>query len=199
MHLVLASASPRRAELLRQLGLGFDIVPGNIDESVLPGERAEHYVVRLARDKAQQVGHRLQATAETVIVSADTCVVLDEHILGKPTGEANAVAMLVSLGGRAHRVLTGLCVQRGTQCLTHLAATTVWFCPISTAQAKQYWQTGEPRDKAGSYGIQGIGGIFAERIDGSYSCVVGLPLAPLTQLLAEVGMDVWGLRDPQAD
>jgi septum formation protein len=207
MRLILASRSPRRADLLTRLGLSFEVRAADVDESAQPDEAAVDYVVRLARDKAQAVfcgapvagtasGSALTSrlTEDVLVVGADTAVVLDERILGKPADQAEAVDMLLRLSGRTHRVMTGVAVhgRRGTRSLC--VVTEVHFRAIEPWEAEAYWRTGEGADKAGGYGIQGIGGIFADSIRGSYSAVVGLPLAETEQLLRESGLDTWRER-----
>ena len=195
MRLLLASASPRRAQLLRQVGYDFEVEPASIDESVRSGEAAPEYVRRMALGKAQRAVDKLSPeddpNDDTVVVAADTVVVRDGEILGKPSSREDGVRMLLSLSDRAHEVLTGLCVARGSERRVVCCETRVWFRAIDASEAQRYWETGEPSDKAGGYGIQGIGGIFAQRIDGSYSSVVGLPLAELEQLLTDVGLNCW--------
>ena len=187
--LVLASASPRRAELLRQIGVPFEVLVPNVDETQRRGERADDYVRRLARSKAA-AGHR----PGRLTLGADTAVVLDDAVLGKPRDENDGVAMLQALGGRTHTVLTGVCLGRDGAFETRVVATEVRFRPISEILATAYWRTGEGADKAGGYGIQGIGSIFVTRIEGSYSAVVGLPLAEIEELLNAFGFDPWGAR-----
>lgn len=187
--LILASASPRRAELLRQIGIPFEVFVPNVDESRRRGESANDYVRRLAQSKAA-AGLRPGRLA----LGADTAVILDDVVLGKPRDESDGVAMLKALGGRAHTVLTGVCLGCGEAFKTRVVATEVRFRPISEILATAYWRTGEGADKAGGYGIQGIGSIFVTRIEGSYSAVVGLPLAETEELLNAFGFDPWGAR-----
>ena len=187
--LILASASPRRAELLRQIGVPFEVFVSNVDESRHRGESADDYVRRLARSKAA-AGRR----PGRLTLGADTAVVLDGAILGKPRNESDGVAMLRALGGHGHSVLTGVCLTDGEAFKSRVITTEVWFRPISKTLATAYWRTGEGADKAGGYGIQGIGGIFVTRIEGSYSAVVGLPLAETEELLNAFGFDPWGAR-----
>ena len=184
--LILASASPRRAELLRQIGIPFEVFVPNVDESRRRGESANDYVRRLAQSKAA-AGRR----PGRLTLGADTAVILDDVVLGKPRDESDGVAMLRALGGRAHTVLTGVCLADGDAFKTRVVATEVRFRPISEILATAYWRTGEGADKAGGYGIQGIGSIFVTRIEGSYSAVVGLPLAETEELLNAFGFDPW--------
>lgn len=188
-HIVLASGSPRRAELLRQIGLPFVVRPPDVDESLRPGESPERYVERLAIGKARAV-----VAEDGPALGADTAVVVDEEILGKPADRASAIDMILRLSGRTHRVLTGVAVTDGRAVRSCVVAADVTFRAITRDEAAAYWETGEPRDKAGGYGIQGIGGIFAQSINGSYSAVVGLPLAETEALLHAIGVNTWELR-----
>lgn len=189
MQLILASASPRRVELLNLLGLTFLQQPADIDESLTTGEAPDAYVRRMALEKASLVAGK--NTADMVVIGADTTVLVDDRILGKPKDRADGLAMLQLLSGRSHQVLTGLCVLRGEHQQLAVVESQVWFRVIDDAEAERYWASGEPADKAGGYGIQGIGSIFVERIDGSYSGVMGLPLAALETQLRAVGFDFW--------
>ncbi|MDJ0928456.1 MAG: Maf family protein [Gammaproteobacteria bacterium] len=190
----LASASPRRRELLAQLGLDCEVLPVNVDETSLPGEAPGQYVSRLALAKARAVdASALQAPAP--VIAADTTVVLDGDILGKPRGEADACAMLCRLGGQVHEVYTAVAAKQAAHEVTALSCSTVRFRDIDADEARAYWGTGEPRDKAGAYGIQGIAAIFVERLEGSYSGVMGLPLFETARLLQSLGLRV---LEPQA-
>ncbi|MHA7856064.1 Maf family protein [Marinobacter shengliensis] len=186
--LILASASPRRAELLQQIGLTFRVQPADIDETVAEGESAEHYVERLAREKALRVAGE---NPGAVVLGSDTSVVLQGEILGKPVDAAEARATLARLSGRQHQVMTAVALARGEVCQSHLSVTNVTFRSLSEAEIRAYVDSGEPMDKAGSYGIQGLGGIFVQELQGSYSAVVGLPLLETAGLLAEAGFPVW--------
>jgi septum formation protein len=191
VQLVLASASPRRAELLSQLGLVFTVRALDIDETRQQGETVEAMVRRLALTKAD-----VAACGETLpVLGADTAVVIDDELLGKPADRVEGLRMLSLLSGRTHEVLTAVAVVRGGRNDVRLSRSRVTFREITCAEAEAYWETGEPRDKAGGYGIQGIGGIFAERIEGSYSGIVGLPLAETEALLQAFGVDTWQYRD----
>ncbi|WP_058187361.1 Maf family protein [Terracidiphilus gabretensis] len=183
-RLILASASPRRRELLTQAGFSFTVKAADIDESVLPGEDPEAYVTRLAREKAQTIFDALDDAA-AVVLGADTTVVLDGEILGKPLDKADAVRMLRALSGRTHRVITGVAVvtARGTDGTAEV--TEVRFCELSDSEIAEYVETGEPMDKAGAYGIQGRAGKWIPRIEGCYFNVVGLPLARVCAMLRE--------------
>ncbi len=190
-QIVLASASPRRAALLAQLGLAFTVNAGDIDETRWPGETVYDMVQRLALTKAQAA-----ARSETLpVLGADTAVVVDDQLLGKPADRAEGLAMLALLSGRTHEVLTAVAIVHGHRSEVRVSRSHVTFRAITRAEAEAYWVTAEPRDKAGGYGIQGIGGIFAERIDGSYSGIVGLPLAETDALLQAFGVDTWQYRD----
>jgi septum formation protein len=182
-RLLLASASPRRAELLTAAGFSFDVDPVDVDESRLPGEPAAVYVERLARLKAAAgVGRH----AGRVVVAADTAVVLGEDVLGKPRDTRDAVNMLGRLSGGAHEVLTGLAVASRGHTHAHVERTQVWFRELSRREIDWYVASGEPMGKAGAYAIQGLAARFIPRIDGSYSNVVGLPVSALVDLLAAV-------------
>lgn len=178
--LVLASGSPRRKELLEHLGHPFSILVTNVEESQQAGEQAEQYVARLSQDKALSA---LAQQAESVVLGSDTIVVCDDQVLEKPLDLADAKQMLMMLSGRAHQVMTAVTVVSKEKQETVVVTTDVWFKTLSENEVEQYWQTGEPCDKAGSYGIQGIGGRFVTRIEGSYHAVVGLPLFETDQLL----------------
>jgi septum formation protein len=185
--LILASASPRRAQLLEQLGVVYLQQPADIDEQQFTGESAEDYVVRLAREKSAEVQRSLQEDA--AVLAADTCVVLDDLVLGKPEDHFDGLAMLARLSGREHRVLTAVCVRRADQVEEALSDTRVKFINLNRQQCEAYLATSEPWDKAGAYGIQGLAGAFVESIVGSYSGVVGLPLSQTWDLLQRIGID----------
>ena len=178
--LVLASASPRRREMLACLGIVFEVYPADVDETPAPGEAAKAFVLRLARDKAAAVAPRFP---DRWVLAADTVVVLDGEILGKPSGPDEAAAMLDRLSGRGHEVWTGFCLTRGGKEVARAECTKVRFATFPSEVMRAYVRTGEPLDKAGAYGIQGVGGFLAEAIDGSYGNVVGLPLAVVLQAL----------------
>ena len=184
---MLASGSPRRAELLRQIHLDFEVVVPAVDETPWPAEEAGAYVLRMAETKAAAVA----PAADSVVLAADTVVVLDDRILGKPADRAAGMTMLQALGGREHRVLTAIAGRSVAAEASEVVITHVRFVPIDEDLAAAYWDTGEGADKAGSYGIQGIGGILAESITGSYSAVVGLPLPETERLLGGLGVDTW--------
>ena len=183
-RLLLASRSPRRAELLRLVGAHFEIAPSDVDERALPDERAEAHVLRLAEAKARaaDVG---SANGETLVLGADTVVTLDRAILGKPADEAEARRMLASLSGRIHEVWTGLFLYDPTHArgVGEAVRSIVKFSPLTTDEIERYVATGEPLDKAGAYAVQGYGAAYVEAIEGSYTNVVGLPLGHLRHLL----------------
>jgi septum formation protein len=184
-RLLLASASPRRAELLCQLGVCFEQCAADIDEQQQADESAEDYVVRLAREKSAAVH---APDPEQVVLAADTCVILDEQVLGKPEDHFDALAMLARLSGREHRVLTAVCVRHGQQVEEAVSETRVRFVTLERAHCEAYLATDEPWDKAGAYGIQGVAGAFVRSLEGSYSGVVGLPLAETWELLQRAGV-----------
>jgi septum formation protein len=193
MTLVLASASPRRAELLRAAGFEFEVRPADADETVHPDELPDQYVRRVADAKAQAV---LAAAGDRPVIAADTVVVVDGRILGKPVDAEDAAAMLRALSGRRHQVLTGVTVAvrasasrepGGIRRLTSVEITDVEFAPLTEAEIAWYVASGEPADKAGAYAVQGRASRFVRRVEGSYSNVVGLPVAVVYRMLAELG------------
>jgi septum formation protein len=192
MHtLVLASASPRRRELLTQAGFHFRVLPANIPEEVLPGEDPQTYVTRLALQKAQAIHRTLAPTEPGVIVlGADTTVVIDDHILGKPADAPNPIAeatrMLRLLSGRTHRVMTGIALVSSTGSHSAAEITSVDFSPLTDSDIAAYIATGEPMDKAGAYAIQGLAARWIPSIQGCYFNVVGLPIAAVTQLIEQI-------------
>lgn len=185
-RLHLASSSPRRREILEALGLEFSVQAVDVDESRHAHESAQEMVLRLATAKAAAA----DVEASCLVIGSDTAVVLDGDVLGKPADEDDAIAMLLRLSGRQHSVLTGVALRGPDGVRTALCATDVSFREISRDEALAYWQSGEPRDKAGAYGIQGRGGAFVMAIRGSYSGVVGLPVYETVQLLQAAGMDI---------
>lgn len=186
--LVLASASPRRRELLDQIGVEHRVAPVDLDESRGASEAPPEYVVRLAREKAEAGWQRLPDREREVVLAADTAVVLGDDILGKPRDRADGLAMLLQLSGRTHQVLTAVALRDAGGMASQLSESLVTFRPISRDEAEQYWATGEPRDKAGAYAIQGRAAVFIERIEGSYSGVMGLPLFETALLLGAAGL-----------
>jgi septum formation protein len=189
MKIILASASPRRAEMLRSAGIPFEAMPSEVTEVRGARETASAMVLRLAEAKARAVLAQLDPNEPAIVIGADTAVELDGKAFGKPGSAEVARIMLEKLSGRTHRVLTGLAVIRvpdGAMART-VEITSVSFSPLSAQEIDQYAATGEPLDKAGGYAIQGFAGRFVERIDGCYFNVVGLPLARLYQVLLELG------------
>jgi nucleoside triphosphate pyrophosphatase len=197
MRLVLASASPRRADLLRAAGYEFEILKTDVDESIHPGEKPDIYVRRLAAEKSAAAqrpsrgghhdnGRRGRDDSQPVILGADTVVVVDDEILGKPRGDEQAAVMLRLLSGRRHMVMTGLSLRRGAHELGCVEQTSVYFRALSADEVAWYVASGEGRDKAGAYAIQGLASRFIPRIDGSYSNVVGLPVATVAELLTSL-------------
>ena len=191
MKIVLASQSPRRKELLGRMGLEFVTQASKIDESAFDGLEARELVATLSREKAQWIARQLDG--ETLVIGADTVVVRDGAALGKPKDAEDAVAMLLSLSGRDHQVCTGVTVCRGERVLTQVEETQVTFRELTETEVRQYVSTGEPMDKAGAYGIQGLGGLLVEGIRGDYSNVVGLPVCRLGQMLKDFGVDCLAL------
>jgi septum formation protein len=181
----LASQSPRRAALLRQIGVPFVVSAAAVDETRARGESPGEYVLRLARVKAQAVKAR---GATLPVLAADTAVVIDDEVCGKPADEAEGVAMLGRLAGRTHQVLTAVALLSAAGLAVRLSESAVRFRAISAAEACAYWASGEPRDKAGGYAVQGLGAVFIEHLSGSYSGVMGLPLFETAQLLAAAGV-----------
>ena len=182
-HIVLASSSPRRKELLQQLGLDFEIYSPDIDESVHENELVHHYVERLAREKSQTV---LKLFPEAIVIAADTSLGLDGQIIGKPESKNHAFEIWKQLSGRWHDVFSGLCVATQQQMLSQVVQTQVEFQHLTTQDMEDYWTTGEPVGKAGGYAIQGIASQYIPQIQGSYSNVVGLPLYEFAQLFKRV-------------
>jgi septum formation protein len=184
MRVVLASASPRRRELLSLLGIEFVINSPDIDESVLPGESPVQLVERLAYSKARCCSG---SDSGNLVIAADTVVLLDGQILGKPKDREEAHGMLSSLAGKYHEVWTGMAFATGSSSVVRSSMTKVEFCPLTDSTISKYIATGEPMDKAGSYGIQGIGGQFIRRLDGSYTNVMGLDLVVVREELEKLG------------
>ena len=182
--LVLASQSPRRAEILRQAGIPFVVRVAAVDETPFPNEDPRHYVERLAEAKAKAV----PAAPDEVILGADTTVVVDNEILAKPNDAADARRMLKLVAGRRHEVLTGICLLEGSQAVRACANTKVWFAPMTDAEIETYIATGEPMDKAGAYAIQGLASKFIERIEGCYANVVGLPISLVYRAVGQDGI-----------
>ena len=191
-RLLLGSGSPRRSELLLQLGLDFDVVRPEIDESKRITESAYEYVSRMSSEKFRACVDHARVEPNSVILCADTIVVIDDKVLGKPESKYAGCEMLKQLSGRSHQVITSVTVGLGEQNRNKSlsVATKVAFRRLTSDECESYWNTGEPVDKAGGYGIQGIGAIFVENITGSYSNVVGLPLAESASLLREFGISI---------
>lgn len=187
-ELILASASPRRRELLTQIGVACRCCPVDIDETPQPDEPARAYVERLALEKARVC---LRQNPEAVVLGSDTSVVVDGQILGKPVDEEDAVRMLKLLSGREHQVMTAVAVVDRTRQRVETVTTDVAFIELDEARCRAYWHTGEPCDKAGAYGIQGLGAVLVKGIKGSYSAVVGLPLMQTAALLQQFDIPVW--------
>ncbi|HLJ23239.1 MAG TPA: Maf family protein [Candidatus Acidoferrales bacterium] len=189
MKIILASSSPRRAEILRNAGIPFEIRSAEVDESPLPGESAHAMVARLAQMKARAAAALLASPDDLIVVGADTTVEVDGEILGKPADSAEARGMLAKLSGRTHRVLTGIFLLRLRDNAARAAveASAVTFAPVGEQEISAYVATGEPLGKAGAYGIQGIAGRHIPKIEGCYFNIVGLPLASLYKLLRELG------------
>lgn len=187
----LASASPRRQELLRQLGIEFEVMPSNIFEVRAAGETPAQYVARVAGDKARHVAKLIKQHGLPThpVLGADTEVVLDGEILGKPENAAHGMDMLRRLAGRTHEVLSAVCVWHHGKEYTALNTSRVTFRPLTEQEITRYWQTGEPRGKAGAYAIQGHAAAFISRLEGSYSGVMGLPLHELDGILRKIGTD----------
>jgi septum formation protein len=194
MRLVLASGSPRRAELLEAAGYAFEVRAADVDESLLPGESPRDYVRRLAIAKSAATRERLvgHPTADSdgrlVIIGADTAVIVDEEIMGKPSDDEDAGRMLRRLSGRAHQVLTGISVRTAERQVVEVEETLVFFRRLAEAEVSWYLASGEGRDKAGAYAIQGLASRFIPRIEGSYSNVVGLPIERLAGLIGSLGL-----------
>jgi nucleoside triphosphate pyrophosphatase len=196
-RVILASASPRRRELLALVGIPHVVEPADIDESYRDGEEAAEHAERLAREKAATIASR---HSDAIVIAADTIVVIEGLVLGKPRDEANAERMLAMLAGQTHVVLTAVAVARGERMRSGVESVRVTFRPLTRARIRAYIATREPMDKAGSYGIQGYGATLVERIDGDYFAVMGLALARMTDLLEALGVSYdfgpLSLREP---
>ncbi|MEY2721272.1 MAG: hypothetical protein RL597_717 [Pseudomonadota bacterium] len=189
----LASASPRRGELLRQIGVSYVVQPANLDEAERSGESPAEYVERLARAKAEWVWQaRQQSRLEPLpVLGSDTTVTVNGLILGKPRDEAALLNTFAQLSGREHEVLSAVALVTASGIHARLSRTRVRFRVVTSDEVRTYWATGEPRDKAGGYAIQGYGAVFIESIAGSYSGVMGLPLAETAELLVAAGVQLW--------
>ena len=186
-NLILASGSPRRKLLLEQLAIIFEIEPPNVDESLMTGEAPEIYVTRLSEKKAQTVAGK--HLGEAVVLAADTTVVLHGNILGKPESKEHGLQMLNELSGTTHDVLTGVSICNGSRIETFCVKTEVTFRHLGEKEIAWYWETSEPHDKAGSYGLQGAGAAFVETLAGSYSNVIGLPLSETVLMLRDFSIE----------
>src|SRR4051812_35880037 len=184
----LASASPRRRQLLELIGVPHVVTPADIDETPLAGEPPDEYVLRLAREKAEAVWAR---HVDLPVLAADTTVVIDDEILGKPESEAEAHTMLGKLSGRDHMVHTAVALWSGEHQMQFHTSTQVCFAPLSSEEIRAYWESGEPRGKAGAYAIQGLGAVFVTGISGTYTGVMGLPLFETAHLLRQAGLAAW--------
>ncbi|MDD3271502.1 MAG: Maf family protein [Syntrophomonadaceae bacterium] len=188
-EIILASSSPRRQSLLKNLGISFSTISVNIDESFLPQESPRDAVRRLARLKAERAVTVLKE--DCLLITADTIVVLDGQVMGKPGSEDDALEMLTRLSGRCQEVITAICIRtRARGCEVEDETTRVYFRPLSEEEIQAYIASGEPADKAGAYGIQGRGGLLVERIEGCYFNVVGLPLSRLYLMLKKHGINL---------
>ena len=187
----LASASPRRRELLRQIGVSFRLIGAELDETPMAGEAPAGYVSRLALAKADAGWQRSRDFGDAPVLAADTAVVLDGRILGKPQDKTDAATMLLELSGRTHQVLTAVAVRSAAGNEVKISESLVAFRSVDAAEAAAYWNTGEPRDKAGGYAIQGYAAVFIADLKGSYSGVMGLPLFETAALLKAAGVAIW--------
>lgn len=188
----LASVSPRRRELLTQIGVPHLVTGAHIDESVQAGERPHDYVQRMARTKAQTVREQ---DLSLPVLGADTTVVLDGRVFGKPADRADALRMLGLLSGRTHEVLTAVALASTEGLAMRVSVSSVRFRSLATDEIAAYWETGEPHDKAGAYAIQGLGAVFIESLSGSFSGVMGLPLFETSELLRAAGVPCWGTME----
>ena len=198
-QIIIASASPRRRELLQQIGVQFRVVVSNSEETPAPGEAAVDYVRRVALAKARAVWQRLPPDARCPVLGADTEVVLDGAILGKPADRNAGLTMLERLSGRTHEVLSAVALVYGDSEALRVSRSVVSFRTTTPQEREAYWNSGEPTDKAGGYAVQGLGAVFINKLDGSYSGVMGLPIFETAELLREFGIDVLmsGSREPK--
>ena len=185
----LASVSPRRRELLAQIGVPHVVTGAHIDESVHAGEKPHDYVQRMARTKAQAVWDK---HPDLPVLAADTTVVLDGLVFGKPVDRADAARMLGQLSGRTHEVLTAVALASASGISMRMSVSAVRFRPLTDVEISAYWDTGEPQDKAGAYAVQGLAAVFIESLTGSYSGVMGLPLFETAEILRAAAVPVWG-------
>ncbi|MCW8890342.1 MAG: Maf-like protein [Sedimenticola sp.] len=191
-QIYLASNSPRRRELLTQIGVHHTVIGVNVDETPREREAPAEYVIRMALEKARAGHHRVESLTPMPVLGADTAVVVNQQILGKPKDQNEAVAMMAQLSDTTHKVLTGVALI-GPQEATRLSVSHVTFRAVSQKEAIAYWQSGEPADKAGGYGIQGLGALFISGLDGSFSGVMGLPLFETAELLHRAGITPLGV------
>lgn len=190
MSIILASKSPRRQELFGRLGLEFTVRTADVDERMDPNLPPEQEVARVSALKAAKIA---EECPDDLIVSADTIVVIDGLVLGKPKDEADAARMLRLLSGRTHEVMTGLCVRQGKTVRQTVSRTCVTFRPLTETEILSYIRTGEPMDKAGSYGVQGLGSVLVSHLDGDFFSVMGLPLCELCTMLRQFGLPILGI------
>jgi septum formation protein len=188
-HVFLASASPRRRELLTRIGVDYTLLHAEVDEALHPGEIAGDYVRRVALEKARAGRALLSGAAASPVLGADTAVVIDGRIMGKPRDRGEGIDMLLALSGRSHEVLSAVALAAGREAVC-VSTSRVTFRALTPAQCAAYWDTGEPHDKAGGYAIQGRAGVFVSRLEGSYSGVMGLPVYETAELLREFGIEV---------
>jgi septum formation protein len=189
-HVYLASASPRRRELLTQIGVEYTLLHAEVDETLHRGESAADYVRRVALEKVRAGCALLPGEATAPVLGADTAVVVDGCIMGKPRHREEGIGMLLALSGRSHEVLSAVALGAG-RVAVRVSESRVTFRALTPAQCAAYWATGEPHDKAGGYAIQGRAGVFVSRLEGSYSGVVGLPVYETAELLREFGIEVF--------
>jgi len=197
-QIYLASRSPRRRELLDQIGVSHEVIVADVDESPRLEEAPAEYVIRLALEKARAAHGVLADAALLPVLAADTAVVVDGKILGKPRDQEDAQAMMRSLSGRSHKVLTGVALV-GKESQTRLSVSHVTFRVVTPEEAVAYWESGEPLDKAGGYAVQGLGAMFISRLEGSYSGVMGLPLFETTELLLSAGVELLSIPGDKLD
>lgn len=188
-QLYLASGSPRRQEILQQMGVTFSVVPQNIEEQYQPGEAAQDYVLRLALEKSKD-GLKGQIKQKIPVLGADTIVVLDGKILEKPDNREHGIEMLLSLSGHTHQVMTAVALSNENKIESAVSVSEVIFAPVNRKMCENYWQTGEPVDKAGAYAVQGQGALFIKNINGSYTGVMGLPVYETGLLLNQFGINL---------
>lgn len=191
VSILLASRSPRRSQLLDQIGVAHEVRPVDLDEARAAGESPRAYVERVARAKAIAAREQHHLQAGRVLLAADTAVVLDGLMFGKPADQGDGLRMLAALSGRTHEVLTAVAVHDGESLVAELSVSRVTFRSIDAHEQRRYWASGEPADKAGGYAVQGLGAVFVARLEGSYSGVMGLPLCETARLLHGVGVPVW--------